>query len=481
MAKVDKHSPLTQAHHRLQMAIGAKATKEAMSAIAGWTPGDRPTGDRMIAQLTAITADRHKQSVDAAATYYAALHGGTPAIVRPTITKSGITPALYVTTFAFAGNAMRRGFSPQAAHQNALATGSASVARMALAGGRDLISASITAAGGKWIRVLSGTCDFCEQLAAAGAAVGDFQAHDNCMCSAEPVFRVKGKDDGDVIYDRAIAAGHTPGQAYGILDRAIGHLSEGKSVDEAYAAATEGLTPAAAPARVAAPIARVAERAAPRAVQPVVADARAASQFAPLESPAPAADSKLAALPRAPQPTIAHAGDARLVLRQETASLNPDFLTQRGAQINCPNTSAAAELRRRGYDVIANTVKENSAGKSAAEVSRMGFVQTDGEVRKFKAVLSHEKLLSNLAEMPGGSRGQLILQWNRGGGHILNWERMADGNGGFKTIFFDAQNGQVYGQTDELLRNVAANDKLQYRRVDDLVPTDALLKVVHAR
>lgn len=67
--------------------------------------------------------------------------------------------------------------------------------RQALAGGRDTIAAAVDddkdALG--WARATSGACcAFCAMLAGRGPVYGedtaDFQAHDHCTCTSEPVF-----------------------------------------------------------------------------------------------------------------------------------------------------------------------------------------------------------------------------------------------------------------------------------------------------
>lgn len=72
---------------------------------------------------------------------------------------------------------------------------SAAAMRHALNGGRETITGTITAdpkARG-YQRVTSGNaCDFCSMLADRGAVYGaesaDFEAHDRCGCTAEPVY-----------------------------------------------------------------------------------------------------------------------------------------------------------------------------------------------------------------------------------------------------------------------------------------------------
>jgi hypothetical protein len=73
--------------------------------------------------------------------------------------------------------------------------------RLSLLGGRDTIMDSIRADRSAlgWTRIGSGSpCGFCAMLISRGpvyrtAATGDFQAHDNCSCGAQPVYR---REDG---------------------------------------------------------------------------------------------------------------------------------------------------------------------------------------------------------------------------------------------------------------------------------------------
>lgn len=182
----------------MQLAIRAKAMRESISLMQGWTPGDKASGDRMIGQLTTLTVDRHKQSAGAALHYfekYRTAEGvtGSAQLVLPVITPDLITPSLYVTTFRFVGNSLARGMSLQAAKQNALASGAGSVARLALSGGRQAITQTAIKDKAGWARITSGDgCSFCNMLASRGAVYGedsvDFAAHDHCGCTAEPSY-----------------------------------------------------------------------------------------------------------------------------------------------------------------------------------------------------------------------------------------------------------------------------------------------------
>jgi hypothetical protein len=70
-------------------------------------------------------------------------------------------------------------------------------ARLALKGGRQTIveAASVDPVTLGWERVISpGACSFCSMLASRGAAylskkTAEFQAHDHCHCTAQPLFR----------------------------------------------------------------------------------------------------------------------------------------------------------------------------------------------------------------------------------------------------------------------------------------------------
>lgn len=85
-------------------------------------------------------------------------------------------------------NARKRGFSPQVAAQNGLVKVSGASTSLVLAGGRQMLVGTANESLQGWRRVTSGSpCEFCDGLANDPAGQRDFQVHDHCSCTVEPV------------------------------------------------------------------------------------------------------------------------------------------------------------------------------------------------------------------------------------------------------------------------------------------------------
>lgn len=109
---------------------------------------------------------------------------------------------------------------------------------------------------------------------------------------------------------------------------------------------------------------------------------------------------------------------------------------------NCPNTTMAYELRRRGYDVSA---KPNPSGSTMPAILNSynlkkpsltleGFSSGTPE-QKSAGITKVQKYLDKQSD---GFRGAAIVSWGgTGAGHIFNIERR-----GGKSIFIDAQTGK---------------------------------------
>lgn len=106
-----------------------------------------------------------------------------------------MSTALRVTTVVAVNRALRAGKTLEMAKANAFVMSSGAATRLVLNAGRETIAESAVAdrrtAG--WQRVTSGGCNFCSMLAGRGEvyteASSQFQSHDHCACSAEPVYR----------------------------------------------------------------------------------------------------------------------------------------------------------------------------------------------------------------------------------------------------------------------------------------------------
>lgn len=195
MARTDGGALLTAQHRRAQIQLRAAALRDF---IAVWPLWDGQPGSfaRLISATVPVVRAHHRLSAAVAAAYYQSFRAaenapGAPTPKLATLNEDALAGTLYLTGRDMTRRAIAAGQSPQAAMRTALVRTSGTVARFALAGGRDTLVASTRddrhASG--YRRVLSpGACEFCQQIAAEGASDGDFEAHDHCGCVAEPNF-----------------------------------------------------------------------------------------------------------------------------------------------------------------------------------------------------------------------------------------------------------------------------------------------------
>lgn len=120
---------------------------------------------------------------------------GAPEVrLAPQIDAQRLETALRVTSLVAIRRGFGAGFSPEKAMANGFVQSSGSATRLVLDAGRETIRRTTLADSRTqgWRRVGSPSCDFCRMLIGRGAvyteASADFQAHDHCGCSAEPVY-----------------------------------------------------------------------------------------------------------------------------------------------------------------------------------------------------------------------------------------------------------------------------------------------------
>lgn len=122
-------------------------------------------------------------------------HRFTPVIAGPA-SSDALRTSMLVTGPVAIKAGLGRGARIGASLDIAEARSAAAAMRHALNGGRETVTLTLQADHRTvgYQRVTSGNpCNFCADLADRGAVYGgegaDFQAHDGCSCSAEPVFR----------------------------------------------------------------------------------------------------------------------------------------------------------------------------------------------------------------------------------------------------------------------------------------------------
>lgn len=204
MASTPSGALLTETHRLTQARIGAM-TKQQLESV--WPTLDLDHLDASfpdwLAQVNGIVGAGHQISASTAGAYFTSfrqveLGAGTkpfrPVLASP-VDSDALATSMRVTGPVAIKSAIGRGVDLLDAARIALAGSSDAGARHALSGGRDTISQSVAAdprALG-WARVASGNaCAFCAMLASRGPVYSedsvDFEAHDKCDCSSEPVY-----------------------------------------------------------------------------------------------------------------------------------------------------------------------------------------------------------------------------------------------------------------------------------------------------
>lgn len=191
---------LTVMHRRQQLAL-RKTTIAQMEEIwpaLDWANLDK-TYPGFAAEVAALVSKNRMTSSGLAAAYLRAFRvasglSGDVRIVVPPMAPEQFKTSLRVTSLVAAKKSAARLVDPNVAMTNALTQASGSMARLVLNGGRETVAQTIrndSEATG-WRRVLGGGgCDFCKLL--AGRVYprdnADFDAHDKCGCTSEPVYR----------------------------------------------------------------------------------------------------------------------------------------------------------------------------------------------------------------------------------------------------------------------------------------------------
>lgn len=196
-------APLTATHRQAQLALRAGVLRDLQKLwpAMDWTDLDRtfPLWATAIGAL--VTKNRHT-SASLAAAYYrafrfaAGITDTAPIILAQPVDPTKLAISLQVTALAGAKAAAARGVTREVAMANAFVRSSGAVTRLVLEGGRETIRETVAAdprARG-WERVTGArSCGFCRLLASRGgvfkATTADFQAHDHCGCTAQPVYR----------------------------------------------------------------------------------------------------------------------------------------------------------------------------------------------------------------------------------------------------------------------------------------------------
>lgn len=142
-----------------------------------------------------------------------------------------------------------------------------------------------------------------------------------------------------------------------------------------------------------------------------------------------------------------------------------------GRQSNCTSCSMAYEMRRRGYDVVADKTKNGRMNEDVEKFFQSGAKFKNGYSGFYNPsldkMIAFEQTLKSQGE---GARGMIHGQFVHGGGHSIAYEVH---NG--KVHFVDGQIGRQYKNMEEAIGNMRAVD---YLRTDNLALANSAAETV---
>lgn len=187
-----------------------------------------------------------------------------------------------------------------------------------------------------------------------------------------------------------------------------------------------------------------------------------------------------------PKTGIKVKADQNMSREEDTKRTNPDYKIDRtgAARMNCVNCTMAYEMRRRGFEVEAEKrlegrrgadVAKNVFGASSKKVmyppdpnkNLDGFwdymLRYEGLARYGRNKELADKTYKALKQEPKGSRGQILITWNRYGGHSMAYEITKKG----EVNIINSQVNQIMTTPQEVKEYLAYGVATQYQRLDD--------------
>lgn len=191
-------NPLSEAHRLAQAKLGTETVAMVLAAYPLLDLDDPTDWLTVIAPMIQAQRARSSRLAGSYLEAFRRIETGesfAPVLAEPAASRQLTTAMLVTGVYHQLGN-IGRGLTRQRAAELAKAASAGAGMRLALNGGRETITATVQAddrARG-YARVTSGrACAFCSMLAGRGAVYGaesvNFEAHDHCACSGEPVYQ----------------------------------------------------------------------------------------------------------------------------------------------------------------------------------------------------------------------------------------------------------------------------------------------------
>lgn len=159
---------------------------------------------------------------------------------------------------------------------------------------------------------------------------------------------------------------------------------------------------------------------------------------------------------------------------EDLSKVNPGYWNwNSNTKSNCALCTVTYDLRRKGYDVTANTATNGFYEKnlkdwypgvevnhiSSSDTSKSKYINEQG-FTVVETETPSKKLINELNNEPDGSHGYLGVYWNEGGGHAVVWEKRGD-----KVVILDGQSNTIYENPYEILQYTTGD--YYYARLDN--------------
>lgn len=184
--------------------------------------------------------------------------------------------------------------------------------------------------------------------------------------------------------------------------------------------------------------------------------------------------------------------------RNVVKHINPDFGAT-GTKMNCRRATFAYEMRRRGYDVkatkttnangqnVIGLMNATSPGKKIMNTSKTSVITSitkeasiknygkstpvadlmenfaAGGKNKIPLAMGNRSIFESLSKQPDGSRGELGVMWQIGGGHSMAYEVVKG-----KPIIFDGQTGKRFESFDTFTKTMPSVKAAGFTRLDNI-------------
>jgi hypothetical protein len=178
--------------------------------------------------------------------------------------------------------------------------------------------------------------------------------------------------------------------------------------------------------------------------------------------------------------------------------INPDFGAM-GSKMNCRRATFSYEMRRRGYDVqatkttnangqnVLGLMNATSPGAKIKNTSMFNVMKTMGKEaagsgdgkstpasdlaknfaaggkNKIPLAMGTRSIFESLAKQPDGSRGELGVMWEMGGGHSMAYEVVKG-----KPVIFDGQTGKRFEDYEALSKALPSVKSAGFTRLDNI-------------